>query len=450
MLIQRSRDAADLSGVRAHVPGSEAYMERARRVIPRGMSSRGRVRAVPVAFREGRGSHLVDVDGNDYVDLVMALGPLLLGHSPEPVIAAVRRSLDHSVQMGGQHLGEAELAEKLVRRVPSAEKVLFANTGSEAVMAAVRIARATTGRRVVVKFEGHYHGWIDPMFVNSPGVPPSTPARGVVPTVHNIAGQAVSTDVVVVPWGDLPALETVFAERGDEIAAVFTEPIPFNLGTMMPPVGYLESVRDLAHRHGALLVFDEIVSGFRLGVGGAQELLGVTPDITTLAKAIAAGFPLAAVVGTDEAMQSAVDGPVIHGGTYNGTPLAVAAGNATLTHLEDNEEEVYSVLAARSRQLATGLREVAATHDVPLVVNQVGSVLQLLWAPHTPVRSYADAAQADPGPIADIGELVLARGVHTAPRGIQFVSTAHTETDIDRVVAAFADTVAELATRSVG
>ncbi|ANW68051.1 hypothetical protein BCA37_25490 [Mycobacterium sp. djl-10] len=414
-----------------------AYMDRARSVIPRGMTSRGRNRAVPVAFERGEGAHLVDLDGRRYVDLVMALGPLLLGHSPTPVLAAVHRQLRSGVQFGGQHVGEAELAEMIVAHVPGAQKVLFSNTGSEAVQAAVRIARATTGRRIVVKFDGHYHGWIDPFFVNSPGVPAAAGCRRTVPVIHNIPGQPAPAEVLVCPWNDIDALRSVFADHGDEIAAVITEPIPFNMGTMFPDPGYLRDVRELTRSHGALLIFDEVVSGFRLGLGGAQALVGITPDLTTFAKAMAAGFPIAAVVGTDQAMASAIDGPVFHGGTYNGTPMSVAAAIATISYLRDHEETVYPTMQARGEQLATGLRALAAKHRVPLVINQIGSVLQLLWDPHLPVRTFVEADAADPAPVASITELALAHGVYAPPRGLMFLSSAHTSDDVDAVLAGY-------------
>ncbi|MEU0265061.1 aspartate aminotransferase family protein [Nocardioides sp. NPDC006303] len=427
----------DLSDALAHVPGSTAHMERARRVIPRGMSSRGRLRAVPVAFDRGKGAHLFDVDGNEYVDLVMALGPMLLGHNPEAVIEAATRQLGKGLQFGGQSLGEVELAERIVQHVPSAEKVLLTNTGSEAVQSAVRIAKGATGRRVILKFEGHYHGWIDPFFVNSPGVPAAGEQHGLIPVVHNIAGQPTSTDVLVIAWNDVAEFDSVMAERGDDIAAVIMEPIPFNFGTMHAAPGYLDHVAAETRRHGALLIFDEVVSGFRIGLGGAQELLGVTPDLTTFAKAIAAGFPLAAVAGTEAAMECVTSGPVTHGGTYNGLPFAVAAAIANLDYLSENAQVLYPRLEARGAQLADGLRRVADKHGIPVVVNQIGSVLQAFWEPQMPVENYADAAESKAGPIAAINELVLAEGVHAAPRGIKFLSTEHTVEDLERVISAY-------------
>lgn len=423
--------------VEALVPASVAYMDRARRVIPRGMTSRGRSRAVQLAFEKGRGAHLTDLDGRRYVDLVMALGPLLLGHSPAPVIDAVRNQLESGVQFGGQHVGEAELAELIIAHVPCAQKVLFSNTGSEAVQAAIRIARATTGRRLIVKFEGHYHGWIDPFFINSPGVPAAEGQWPLVGAQHNVAGQPAPPEILVCPWNDIAALEAVFAEHGSEIAAVITEPIPFNLGTMLGDPAYLPAVRHLTRRHGALLIFDEVVSGFRVGIGGAQAMLGVTPDLTTFAKAMAAGFPIAAVVGTDEALAAAIDGPVFHGGTYNGTPMSVAAGIATINYLSHNASVVYPGMQALGEKLAGGLRDLAAAHAIPLVVNQIGSVLQLLWEPRRPMRAYADVAAAAVAPVATITELALADGVYAPPRGLMFLSTAHTEADIATVLGAY-------------
>ncbi len=427
----------DLGPVLERVPGSVEHMERARRVIPRGMSSRGRLRSVPVAFQRGRGAYLVDVDGNEYVDLVLALGPMLLGHHPEHVIEAAVRQMDHGLQFGGQSLGEVELAERIVAHVPSAEKVLLTNTGSEAVQTAVRVAMGATGRHVIVKFEGHYHGWIDPFFVNSPGVAAAADQRAPIPVVHNIAGQPTSADVVVVAWNDVADFDRIMAEIGHRVAAVIMEPIPFNFGSMHAAPGYLQHVATQTRQHGALLVFDEVVSGFRMGLGGAQAMVGVTPDLSIFAKAIAAGFPIAAVAGSDAAMECVSNGSVTHGGTYNGLPFSVAAAIATIDHLAEHGDVLYPQLESRGAQLADGLRALGMKHSVPLVVNQIGSVLQTFWAPHLPIGNYADAATSDAGPIAAINELVLAEGVHVAPRGITFISTEHTTEDIDRALSGF-------------
>lgn len=430
---------------RDHVPGSATYMDRARRVIPRGMASRGRARAVPVVFRDAAGSRLWDVDGNEYVDTVMALGPLLLGHSPRDVLDAVAAQLQRGILYGGQFTGEAELAERIVDVVPSAEKVLFSNTGSEAVAAALRIARASTGRQKIIKFEGHYHGWLDPMFVNSPGVPSQPVQRGQVTPVHNVPGQQPSADVLVLPWNDEVALELALKEHSGTIAAVIMEPLAFNLGTFAPSEGYLLRVRDLCTSHGTLLVFDEVVAGFRVGLGGAQALLGVTPDITVMAKALASGFSLAAIAGTDEALWSCTTGPVYHGGTYNGSPACVAAGIATVDRLRGESPGVYAQLDSLGRRLADGVRAQARAHDLPIVVNQIGSVIQLFWHQKGVVSDYRTAAAADPAPIAELCERILAEGVYATPRGLLFLSTAHSEDDVDRIVGAFDTAMAALA-----
>lgn len=418
-------------------PGSAAYMERARRVIPHGVTSRGRLRAVPVVFERALGPYLYDVDGNRYVDCVMALGPLLLGHSPGLVLERVTEQLQRGIQFGGQHVGEAELAERIVELVPCADKVVFANTGSEAIHAAVRIARMTTGRRLIVKFEGHYHGWIDPVFVNSPGVPAQPTNGSLLRVVHNVSEQLTPTDVLVCAWNDLDALAAVLDGIGVDVAAVIMEPIPFNLGTFLPAPGYLEGVRELCDAHGILLIFDEIVSGFRLCLGGAQERLGVLPDLATYAKALASGFPIALVAGTDDAMASASDGLLYHGGTYNGTPASVAAANATLETLEREGDAIYGHLEELGRRLAGGLRDIADRSGVPLHVNQIGSLVQLLWAPHTPQRNFADVDVADKARVAALCEQVLADGVFAPPRGLLFLSAAHNAADVDQVVAAF-------------
>ncbi len=426
---------------------SAAYLRRAEASLARGVGSAARARTLSPApvLVAAEGARVRDLDGNEYVDLVMGLGPLLLGHRPAPVVEAVRAALDDgSVLCGGPHPREAELAELVCETVPCAERVVYASTGSEGVHAAIRIARATTGRRLVVKFDGQYHGWIDPVFVNALGTPPEHGAAPL-PLTPNVDGAPAPDDVILCPWNDADALDALMARLGPQVACVLMEPVPCNFGTFRPDDGYLEAVRETCDRHGALLVFDEVVTGFRLALGGAQELFGVTPDLAVLAKAIASGFGLAMVAGTAAAMSSATAGPVRQGGTYNASGPGVAAAIATIRHLQGAGPELYAGLDRRGAALAAGLEAAGREHGLPLVAMQVGSVVQLLWNPRRPVRSYADARADDQAPVAAIADALLQRGVLVPERGLCFLSTAHGDADVAQVVAAVREAAAELA-----
>jgi glutamate-1-semialdehyde 2,1-aminomutase len=431
--------AATAPAVAARHRRSLAYADQARRCIVRGVASAARAarRPAPLLLERAEGATVVDADGHRYVDYVMAFGPALLGHNPPEVIAAVRRQLERGVLFGSSHHGEVELAERICRFVPGVEKVAFAGSGSDAAALAVRLARAATGRPLVLKFEGQYHGWLDPLYVNVPGVAPQDGA-GALTVVHGTAGLPAPPGVVVCRWNDLPALERTLADHGADVALVLMEPVACNYGAYDADPGYLDGARRLCDRHGCLLGFDEVITGFRLGPGGAQGRSGVTPDVTVLAKALGAGLPIGMVGGRAEVMAVADTGPVNVQGTANGSALSVAAAVAALDILEAGGEALYAGLDHRAGALAAGLAEAARDAGAPLVVSRVGSVLQLLWDAPTPLRRYRDVWAADPRPIADLAFEVLGRGVHALERGLWFVSVAHSDDDVARTIAAAA------------
>jgi len=414
---------------------SRAAAERARGIIPRGVSSamRAEQRPVPLAVTRAHGSRLWDADGHVYVDYVLGFGAALLGHAPATVAEAVARQVRDGLAPGALHAGEADFAELVISCVPSAEMVVPMTTGSEAVHAAVRLARAATGRRLVVKFAGHYHGWLDPVFVAGPGSSPvAQPQSGGEPGTLGVGDDGT---VIVCPWGDAEALERVLGSGSEPVAAVLMEPVPCNFGTFEPAPGYLQAVRRLCDHSGAVLVFDEVITGFRLALGGAQERYGVTPDLTVLSKGIASGMPVAALAGRERVMRTATDGMKMVG-TYNGTPVPLAAARATLRELSGRAPALYPALDALSGELAEGLRALAERHAVPLVVQQIGAVLQLLWAPRVPVRSYADAWAHDRAAIGRLSELLVEEGVNSLARGLWFVSAAHGADDVEHTLAA--------------
>lgn len=440
-------------GTRLDFAASAAHMERAARSIPRGTSSTARLRSLAptTVLSHGDGCRVVDVDGNELIDWYLSYGPLFLGHRPRPILDAVRRFMDDGgILSGGPQPLETVLAEAFLPCVPGAERVLFPVGGTEAITIAIRIARATTGRRLVVKFDGHYHGWSDTVYVNAPGHDPQTGAVPL-PLLPNVPGAPAPADVLVVPYNDPAALAALMAEHGDAVACVLLEPIPFNFGAYLPDPSYLEGVRALCDRHGALLVYDEVISGFRLAPGSCQALLSdVRPDLWVFAKAVASGFPLAAVAGTERALASAIDGAIRQGGTYNANGVGLAAALATVQHLTARADDIYPRLDGYGARLAGAVDEAAAAHGLPFAATRVGSMVQMLWRPRLPVRSYADALTCDQRPVMRLATLLLERGCLVPERGLLFTSAAHDDAAVDHTVAAIHDAMAALAAEGVG
>ncbi len=334
---------------------------------------------------------------------------------------AVRRQLELGIGYGASHALEAELAEIICRLVPCAQRCIFSSTGSEAVHAAIRIARAATGRNRVIKFQGHFHGWLDPLSVGVPGRADRSPAS---------AGQdpGASLAVTICPWNDQGALA---AELRDDVAAVIMEPLAVNGGCLFPAPGYLEEVRRLTARAGAVLVFDEVITGFRLAPGGAQERFGVTPDLVILAKALGSGFPISAVAGRADLMEEVASGRVRHAGTLNANPISAAASLATLTELERDAARIYPHLEAMGAALAAILREECSAAGLPLVVNQLGAMGYAFWSEEA-VDDHPATLRTDTEAYRRFAAALLDEGVHIISRGLLYVSAAHTEADLDQ------------------
>jgi glutamate-1-semialdehyde 2,1-aminomutase len=390
-------------------------------------------RPVTVCFTRGSGCRLTDVDGNEYIDYALAYGPLLLGHSPSVVIEAARRQLEMVIGHGGSNAVEAELAEAICRTVPSAERCVFSSTGSEAVHAAVRIARAATGRMKVVKFLGHYHGWLDPIHVATPGqLEPAPGTDGQDPLA--------AASLIVCPWNDASALE---AALDDDVAAVIMEPVAMNGGGIPPAPGFLERVRALTRRRGSVLIFDEVITGFRVALGGAQERFGVSPDLTILGKALGGGFPISCVCGSAEVMEVVASRTVAHVGTFNANPIGAAAALAAVTELERRADEIYPHLEAMGSRLERALAEEGASAGVPLSVNRVGGAAYAAAAGD--VSTYDHVQASDFETYARFAEALLSEGVNVPPRGLLYVSTEHREPDLDRTRAAIARALTAIA-----
>ncbi len=422
------------------VPGykldrSHEAFERANKVIPGGVNSPARafgaVGGEPPFMARAEGAYLHDIDGNQYIDYIGSWGPMILGHVQAEVRAAVTRAMALGTSFGAPTLGEVEIAELVAASVPSIEKVRFVSSGTEAAMSAVRVARGVTGCDKVVKMAGHYHGHIDALLVqagsaattlgtpNSPGV-----TRG------------ATADTVICPFNDAGAVAEVFARYPGQVAAVLLEPVAGNMGLVPPRPGYLEALRELTEKNGAILMFDEVMTGFRLALGGAQERFGVTPDMTALGKIIGGGLPAAAYGASAEVMNHVSPaGPIYQAGTLSGNPLAVAAGLATLRILRDDPP--YDRLEALSARLAEGLDRAATDAGVPHVVQRVGSMLTLFFTAG-PVWDYDDAKRSDTALFGRFFWEMLARGVYLPCSQFEaaFVSSAHTEAEVDHTVRA--------------
>lgn len=403
--------------------------ERARRFMPGGVNSPVRAfRAVdqtPIFIERGRGCRITDVDGNAYIDYVCSWGPLILGHAHPAVVEAVREAAESGTSFGTATTRETELACLLVEALPGVEMVRLVNSGTEATMSALRLARAYTERSKVIKFEGCYHGHVDALLVKAG----SGALTFGVPTSPGIS-PAVAGETIVVPYNDLAAVEAVFAREGKEIAAVIVEPVAGNMGVVPPAPGFLEGLRELTKDHGSLLIFDEVITGFRVAYGGAQGMYGVTPDLTCLGKIIGGGLPVGAYGGRREVMEMvAPSGPVYQAGTLAGNPLAVAAGIATIKELQ--KPGTYETLERRAALLADGLAGAAEEAGVEVCLNRVGSMLCSFFTAG-PVNDYAAATRSDTGKYAVFFKALLDEGVYLAPSQFEaaFVSLAHGEEEI--------------------
>lgn len=412
--------------------GSEELFARARAVIPGGVNSPARafksVGGTPRFIARGEGGELIDVDGNRYLDLVNSWGPLVFGHVRKEVRDAAVAALDRGSSFGAPTLGEIELAEAIIDAVPSIEKVRLVNSGTEAGMSAVRLARGATGRDRLLKFVGHYHGHSDALLVAAG----SGVATLGIPGSPGVTSGAAA-DTILVPWNDRAAVEAAVSEHGDDLAAILCEPVPANMNLVPPAEGFLAFLREQADRSGAVLVFDEVISGFRLARGGAQEQHGVTPDITVLGKIVGGGFPLAAFGGRADVMdQLAPDGPVYQAGTLSGNPVAVAAGAAQLALLTD---AVYDHLEAAARTITSGLRAAFADAGVTAQVLQHGTLAGLVFTDRVPER-YEHVAAADHEAYARFFHAMLAAGVYLAPSGYEVIFTSQALDDraLERIV----------------
>jgi glutamate-1-semialdehyde 2,1-aminomutase len=423
---------------------SKALYTAARKVIPGGVNSPVRafrgVGGDPLFIQRGQGPYIWDADGNRYIDYVMSWGPLVLGHAPEPVIEAIREQAGRGTSYGAPTELETQLAELVISLVPSVEMVRFVNSGTEATMSALRLARAYTNRSKIVKFAGHYHGHADMLLVQAG----SGVATLGLPDSPGVPAGAVQ-DTLTLPFNDLPAVEQLFAQFPDQIAAIILEPVVGNMGFVPPQPGYLQGLRDLTRKHGAVLIFDEVMTGFRVALGGAQARYGVMPDLTTLGKVIGGGLPVGAYGGRAEIMQTvAPSGPMYQAGTLSGNPLAMTAGLVTLR--EWSKPGVFERTEAATQTLVSGIADIARHCGIPIQAGSAGTMFGYFFTSQ-PVTDYASARTSDTARFARHFHALLDRRIYTAPSQFEagFTSAAHTPDIIEQTLDAFRVTLPALA-----
>lgn len=413
---------------------SRSLLERARQSLAGGVSSPFRAKApVPLYFEDGCGCRVRDVDGNDYIDYALAWGPLILGHRHPSMVEAVRRQADRPHAYGAQHKLEFEVSELLQAQIPCAERVAFTSSGSEAIQLALRLARAFTNRRLIVKFEGHYHGWLDSVLISyHPTLAEAGSANEPTAALASRGQVPNSTEnLIVLPWNRPDILSAVLAERGKEIAAVITEPVLCNSGCLQPRPDYLNTLRTLCDRYGSLLIFDEVITGFRISIGGAQACYGVTPDIATFGKALGAGVAISAIAGRKEIFDLMFGGGVAYGGTFNGNPISLAGAKVALTELGYREGFLLRQANERGEQLKTSLLESAKKHGIALRVEGFGTAFALHFTNCLELRDYRDTLDDDLALLNRFLLQALAKGLYMLPDGRVYVSAAHEAADIE-------------------
>jgi glutamate-1-semialdehyde 2,1-aminomutase len=388
---------------------SADLLERAKKSIAGGVSSAFRAKSVPhpLYFTHGEGPSITDVDGNTYLDYTLAWGPLILGHSHPAIASAVEKTLRDGWDYGAQHEGEIRVAERLVDLVRCADRVVFSNTGTEADQIAFRLSRAFTGRKRILRFQNHYHGWLD--------APP---------------------DTLFLPWNDLGVVEQAVAEHDGEIACVILEPILCNGGCILPAEGYLAGLREITAKHGIVLIFDEVITGFRVDLNGAQGLYGITPDLATFGKAVAGGFPLSVIAGRYEIMKLIEDATVLHGGSFNGNPTVLAAAEATLEELARDDGAALKGANRSGEKLIEGIRSAAEEAGVPVTVRGVGTVFKVVFPDEGAVTDSRGLTAPPSGRLGAWLEGMLDNGVYLLPDGRWYVSTVHGDDEVEMTLEA--------------
>jgi len=427
---------------------SAELLARAKRVLASGVSSEFRKYNHPHAlfYSHGNGTKVFDVDGNMYLDFTLSQGPLIVGHSHPHVVKAVEEYASTGQLFAGQHVKEIELAEKLNAIIPSAELIRFCLDGSTAVQTAFRVARSKTGKQKFLRFEGHYHGWLDNVVwgISAPSLEALGEREN--PTVYPWSGglsNSSKEESIVLPWNDLVLVERVLAERHDEIAAIITEPIMCNNGCIPPMEGYLEGLRKLCDTYGIALIFDEVITGFRMGLGGAQTYFGVTPDLSIFAKAMASGYPISAIVGKASWMEEISSARVIHAGTMNSGNATIAAALATIEVLE-SDPETHERMFRFGKKLMQGLKDAANEFGHQLLVQGMGPMFITAFSEDSAWKDYRDTLSGDKTKLSAFIAALHDRGVRVIGRGLWYISAVHTEEDINKAIAVSREVLRDL------
>lgn len=420
---------------------SGALFKRACRSLATGVSTsfRKNVTPVPVYVDRAEGPYLYDVDGAEYVDYGLAWGPLIVGNNHPVLTRAVTDQLAKGYTYGTQHLGEIELAEKMIEVIPGVERVIISNTGSEAVQAALRLARGFTGRDFFIKFEGHYHGWQNNVLVSNHPTPEQFGK-----TIPDCGGQpsAEYSLTLTCPWNDLDALGKLFRDHPGKIAAVIGEPVLVNGGSCMPDDGYWQGVIELCRANGAVCIFDEVITGFRLALGGAREYFGIEPDLSVYAKAMAGGFSISAVGGRKEVFDTLIDGRTSHFGTYNGNPVSVAAALATIEIL--SEPGIFDRIHRHGNTIRDAIEEAGKLHGHQLVTSGTGAAFHLHFGLDAPPRSWRDVVRADQAKGDRFRAQMFRHGIYNLPVGRWYVGATHSDTELDKVLPAIRASMAAI------
>jgi len=426
---------------------SRALYARARHSLTGGVSSPVRAKSpVPLYFTNGHGARLIDVDGNEYIDYQLAWGPNILGYNHPRMVEAMREQAERPYSYGAQHELEITVAERIQACVPCAERVAFTSSGSEAVQLAQRLARAFTGRPKILKFEGHYHGWMDSVLHSHHPAPGKTGPRERPNVVRESLGQVPNSveNVIVAPWNDVDLLDRLMTEHSETVAAIIMEPVLCNSGCMMPKPGYLQAARDLAHRHGALLIFDEVITGFRMALGGAQSHFGVIPDCATFGKAIGGGLPLSVVGGRQEIMEQMFTGGVVFGGSFNGNPTSLAGAHAALEELARDDGAAIKRANCTGETLRSGLVQLAKQHNLSLQIPGFGAAMCLHFTTLPELIDYRDTLADDSERLRRFLYLAMEEGVILVPDGRIYLSIVHDKRDVEETLATFARVFAKL------
>ncbi len=412
-------------------------------------SLRAAMKPTPLFVESGYGPRIRDVDGNEYIDYLLAYGPLILGHAHPSLAEGMSEALKRGVTYGLQHSGEIELAKLLTEILPCADRVALSGSGTEAVMLALRLSRAYTGKSKVIRFHGHFHGWSDAIFTSFPSADMKQAAvgsasGGIAPPGTNGQSENSLQDIIMLPWNDLEALEATLLREKDQIAAVITEPIMCNNGCISPKPGYLERMRELTEQYGIVMIMDEVITGFRLGLGGAHGKMGLKPDLVTVGKAMGGGFAISAVAGKRELMSLIENGTVSHLGTLNGNFAATSAALATLRELGKDNGRIYIQMEQTADRLVQGIRSLLEKHRISGLVNQAGPVFHMMFTSETKVEDFATFNKRDAAKYSRFAELMLEEGVLVRPSGLWYVSAVHGENEVTATIEAMDRVLAKL------